>query len=300
MRNLASRYMYNLVQFGPMIFMPIRPTLFFTAILGLLLTGCTLHRVCECPVPPIDPPCNYSSTESDSKSPPSLESTDQWWRAFEDPTLDVLVGTALDRNLNLSQAWHRLAQADAQACIARASYWPELIATFGTQHTRTVDSGSGSSPSFNSTVNRHFLTPTLSYEVDIWRRVASGASARAYDAVEACETAHATALTLTGTVTDLWLTVQEQYALKQLLNEQIEVNSTLLELVELRFSLGDASALDVYQQRQQLKSTELQLPPIQTTYRLAIHQLNVLIGQAPSCDLDVLSDSLLPTLPPLP
>ena len=266
----------------------------------LLLGGCAVHRVDQCPEPEVCLPNIYGSNPTSDNVAPTPASTDQWWRAFGDPTLESIVEQALENNLVLSQAWHRLAQADAQACVARAGYWPELVANFGTNHTRTLTSGAGVPFTIPGTMNRHFLTPSLSYEVDIWRRVASGASARGYDAVDACETAHATALTLTGTVTDLWLTVQEQRSLEQLLHEQIAVNKTLLELVELRFSLGDASALDVYQQRQQLKNTELQLPAVLATYRIALHQLNVLIGQAPSCDIEVVSDALLPTLPPLP
>jgi len=54
---------------------------------------------------------------------PDLEN---WWRAFNDATLDALIGRALDSNLNIQIAAERLKAARALQHRASREFWPNL------------------------------------------------------------------------------------------------------------------------------------------------------------------------------
>jgi outer membrane protein TolC len=101
-------------------------------------------------------------------------------------------------------------------------------------------------------------------------------------------------------MTELWFRAQEQQALLDLLEEQIGVNRTLLELTELRMSLGRGSAVDVLQQRQQLVATESEVPIVKNTLEQTQNQLAALLGKTPN-EFDASSISgAMPALPKLP
>jgi len=77
------------------------------------------------------------------------------------------------------------------------------------------------------------------------------------------------------------------------------VGEDFLRLVELRFSQGLASAVDVYQQRLQVESTRNQLPDARLSLDLAQNQLAVLLGKPPTKNA-AFSKAELSALPPLP
>ena len=50
----------------------------------------------------------------------------EWWRDFDDPTLDALIDSALVSNLDLVEAVARVEQARAQSGIAWADLFPQV------------------------------------------------------------------------------------------------------------------------------------------------------------------------------
>jgi outer membrane protein TolC len=84
-----------------------------------------------------------------------------------------------------------------------------------------------------------------------------------------------------------------------LVRQQIETNQGVLDVIELRFrSGGEASGLDVLQQRQNLAATETLLPTVSANTRVLAQQLAQLLGRA-EADAPVVAD-VLPTLPAAP
>ena len=261
-----------------------------------LLSGCTIresfkHRCCHLCIPK-----HFQNVEEGTVP------IDLWWEEFGNDDLNRLVGDALRCNLDLKQAWHRLTQAREQACIQGASAYPHLDVTASALRSKAHGSNAlGSTRLFFAGESSYYsLTPTISYEVDIWQKLQSRACAAAWTAKASREDFEATALLLSGSVVDLWLTIQEQRELYGLLQSQVDTNRTLVELLELRFSVGEASALDVYQQRQQLAATEAQVPPTLSLLETSHNSLQILLGQAPSADLSSVTEAPLPELPPFP
>ena len=231
----------------------------------------------------------------------------QWWQEFNNPALDTTVESALDNSLDLRQLWSRLSQAYAQARIEGAEAFPWVDLSGGAARTHQVDRDpqdpfggrAGSSTRITHT-NRYFVSTGLSYEIDVWKRIAARRRAATLEYQASRQDLEAGALFLTGSVVDVWFILQEQKALLALLQEQIEVSQELLDLTEVRFGVGTGSAVDVLQQRQQLEATRAEIPIVRSRLNTAYNQLAVLLGTAPG-GLDTrIPDGVLPDLPPFP
>ncbi len=228
----------------------------------------------------------------------------EWWKEFGEAGLNKAIEVTLAENLELRQVWDRLAQALAQARIEGADLWPHLDLNTGASRTRTVDRDAinplGHEGTRTDSLENYLVFTGLSYEVDLWKRIASQRQAAQLEYQATRQDVEETALLLTGFITDVWFTIQEQKALLALLAEQVQVSQTLLDLTELRFSVGAGSAVDVLQQRQQLAATESEIPVAQSFLNTSLNQLAVLLGQAPGSLDDFDPYGLLPDLPPFP
>ncbi len=106
-------------------------------------------------------------------------------------------------------------------------------------------------------------------------------------------------MSLTAEVAETWFSIIEQKALLNLAREQLKVSETYLKLIQFRFGQGQASALDVYQQRQQSAGIRSKIPPIESGLRVFLHKLSVLLGEPPGADIAAPHGNL-PDLPDLP
>ena len=144
------------------------------------------------------------------------------------------------------------------------------------------------------------MSTGLSYEIDVWKRIAARRRAATLEYQASRQDLEASALFLTGSVVDVWFILQEQKALLALLQEQIEISQELLDLTEVRFGVGAGSAVDVLQQRQQLEATRAEIPLVRSRLNTAYNQLAVLLGASPGALDTRIPDGVLPDLPPFP
>jgi NodT family efflux transporter outer membrane factor (OMF) lipoprotein len=226
-----------------------------------------------------------------------------WWRTFGDADLDVAVDAALEANLDLRQAWSRLRQAAAESVIAGAPGRPTLDATGSASASRLGDRDPDFPPDGspgNRWDERYALGLGLSWEVDLWGRLAAREDAALLRAMASRADVSDTALLIAASVVEAWFDVQEQGALLNLLEEQLESSRTLLGLTELRFSLGEGSSVAVLQQRTQVAATESQLPVARARLAAASHRLAVLLGRTPGDLGPFVPGPTLPALPLLP
>jgi multidrug efflux system outer membrane protein len=111
-----------------------------------------------------------------------------WWRLFQDDTLDSLVQRALTGNQDLRVAAARLDQARDQVTVAASDLYPwvGLSATAGRGRTSANRPLASYSQPNQSTVQNDFvLGPTVNYEADLFgrvRREVEGARASAQQA----------------------------------------------------------------------------------------------------------------------
>jgi NodT family efflux transporter outer membrane factor (OMF) lipoprotein len=224
-----------------------------------------------------------------------------WWQDFNSADLDRLIGLALTQNFSVVQAEARMRQAEAQAIKAGAVLWPELSVQGSASSTRQY-TDSPVNPEAGKTTSTESYSlggVAASYELDLWGRVrASRDSARStYQASRS--DLEAAWMSIAAQIADRWLQLQANQTKLELLRKQLETNRTLVDLLELRNRSGQATALDVVQQRQTAAATESAIPPLESAIVVLTNQLNILLGQPYATPLE-LADSGVPDLPPLP
>lgn len=156
---------------------PMSPFLATALLAGLLLAGCSAvpDRTAELPAAPAAFRAQGTAGARVPEAPPRGE----WWRVFHDPVLDDLERKASDGNWTIRLAAARLAQARAIARFAAASKSP--LVGLGLNATRQegplTNAAGNSGPLYITGVN-------LSYEVDLFGRLAQEGAAAEMDAAE--------------------------------------------------------------------------------------------------------------------
>ena len=264
--------------------------LFASALLSL--AGCAVHRATPDPAPPVTLP------EAWRVEAPGQGVASEWWRAFADPELDALVARALAGNLDLRAAWARLEQAQALWRASGAGWWPQVRADIGGSRARSV---ANMGPLGTKTVsgNQYSLSAAARYEVDLFGKVRSGRDAAAQDLRATRGDAEALAMSLVAQVAEAWFVLVELSSQRALLLEQVARDETQLELVDLRFQNGLATALGVYQQRQKLAGTRARLPEVEAGIRIARQRLALLTGSSDAAAIPIPQGGL-PAPPTLP
>jgi NodT family efflux transporter outer membrane factor (OMF) lipoprotein len=202
---------------------------------------------------------------------------ERWWRDFNDPTLSGLIERALTTNNDLAIAAIKVRRARLNSRLTDTNLTPAV----------NVEGKSSVSRDLKRHINSESsgVTATVSYELDLWGKLASSRDVSRWEA-EATETdRQSTALSLIATVAkDYW---QVAY-----LNERIATAGasiayaeTCLELVEVKYGAGAVSSLDVVQARQTLASQRAELSQLIQQRVEARNALAILFDQAPQHDV---------------
>lgn len=233
----------------------------------LLLAGCYSNRFDLEPAPAVTGGPSYSML-----SQASTPSDRVWWEAFGDPKLDALIGEALGNNFNVIQAMSRLDQAATLVRQARAARLPLLGLEMNSEK-EWIDGD-----------EQEGITEAggaLDWEIDVFNRLGSAASARRSEQAARLADVEAVQLSLSVEVAVAYFDAIEQRRQLALLNQQIDIDRNLLALTELRHKGGLTASIDVLQQSSQLAETESLVPPAEAALRVSENRLDVLVGQAP-------------------
>ncbi|MFH1982449.1 MAG: efflux transporter outer membrane subunit [Pseudomonadota bacterium] len=212
---------------------------------------------------------------------------DRWWESFSAPDLTALIDEALGGNFGLKESWARLSQAQARAVQAGAAIYPGLDAAAGATTGRQHSGSGGTSSLENASVGL-----ISRYELDLWGRIRSEREAAVMEAAASREDVNAAAISLAAEVADRWVRLIAQRQQIALLERQLKINQTFLELIELRFQKAMVSALDVYQQKQVVERVRAGIPLARQQAQLLLNELAVLVGKSPQMNILVTSERL--------
>lgn len=217
-----------------------------------------------------------------------------WWHCLNNAELNQLIERGLESNLSLQEAWARLSQARALATAAKADQYPDLWADGTAAHLRTDNSDTGQQTSDNFS-----LGLSTGYELDLWGRVQAKVRGAELDFHASREDINTLLLSLSGLLSETWVELLSQRQQQQQLEQELQLNKKLLELIEMRFTMSRANALDVYQQGQTVTALKGGLINSRARRQLQLNQLALLTGRSAGTDL-ALNQVQFPEIPPLP
>ena len=257
---------------------------------ALVLGGCMLGPNYKRP----DQALPSAFTVADPAGAKLSEIPTQWWQLYNDPVLDELVRSGLERNADVRLAIARVEQAEAALREAHAVlFFPQINGQGAVARQRQIVPGQGP-----VTATNYFLGLNSSFEIDVWGRLRRGERS-VRDTLAASEYGRDTvALTVAATIARAYfaaLSLDSQYDASQ---EIVRATEESLALAKRRAEGGYASDLDVYQAGALRAQAAAQAKEIARQRETIVHQLGVLTGRL---DVQVASKDLnaLP-IPPLP
>lgn len=273
--------------------MTINFTRFASAVLlGTALTGCAAVVKTPYQAPVVDIPQRFAIDQSKIHQATYL---DRWWTLFNDAGLNRLVDEVLAHNNDLVVAGIQLQQARLQAGLAQDRQGLRVNSSASTGHNFDLNSGRDSARGVS-------LNAGVSYEVDLFGRLASQTEVARWEALATEQDLQATAQSLIATTANLYW--QLGYLNERLSIAQLNLNSTeqTYNLVRTQYRVGAVSGLNLTQAEQALQSQRASLSQIQqqlleTRTALAV-LLNRPVQQLNLVEPKRLSHASLPAIQP--
>ncbi|MBU3120884.1 efflux transporter outer membrane subunit [Acinetobacter sp. UGAL515B_02] len=181
---------------------------------------------------------------------------DRWWTLFGDTQLNQLVDQVIAKNTDLAVAGITLRQARLKAGLAADQQGPRVNSSVSSSQNIDVNSGDRSS-------NGLSLNAGVSYELDLFGKLARQTEAAKWEALATAQDLQATAQTLIGTTTKLYWQLAYLNESLSTAQQSLATSEKLYSLVNTQYQAGAVSGLDLTQAEQSVQSQKANLSQIQ-------------------------------------
>jgi multidrug efflux system outer membrane protein len=200
-----------------------------------------------------------------------------WWEIFRDETLQGLLDQALKNGYDVRLAAARVAEARANAGIARADFFPQV--NYQGQWSRSRESeflAPGVGP-----INLHDVNLGLSWELDLWGRIRRSSEAALAQYFASEEARRGVLLSLVSeTATDYFELRQLDLRLEIARRTRAAFQETY-DLFSRRLEAGMASSLETASAEASLAGVAGQVPQLESQIVTLENAINVLLGANP-------------------
>ncbi|MEJ5038204.1 efflux transporter outer membrane subunit [Acinetobacter johnsonii] len=225
-------------------------------LLGSTLVGCAAVVKTPYQAPAVQMPTQFQYDKATSQQRQQALYADQWWTLFGDAQLNQLVDAVLAKNADLAVAGMTLKQARLQAELAENQQKPRVNSTVSTGHQFDLNSGNDSSSGLS-------LGAGLSYEVDLFGKLARQTEAKRWEALATEQDLQATAQSLIGTTAKLYWQLAYYNESRTTAEQSLATSQKLYDLVKIQYQAGAVSGLDLTQAEQSVQSQKASLSQIQ-------------------------------------
>lgn len=197
----------------------------------------------------------------------------EWWKLFEDETLNTLISKTYEQNLDLRSAGLRILQARAALGISEGLVYPQSQ-TF-----------SGSAAGIRQSGNNYIATGInfdVGWEMDIWGKYArniESSEATLYASIASYDNILVTIIAEVARNYINYTTAQERIAFAK---SNIVIQERVTEMTQVQYNAGNVSELDMQQARTQLYSTQSLIPAFELSMIQSRNALAILLGTLPS------------------
>ena len=260
------------------------PLRFLTATAGasLLLASCAVGP--KAPDATLPPSASGAFIGAEAPGVTAEAARDDWWRLYDDPVLDALVGRALVENNELEAAAANLRRVRAALGEARTGRLPSTTAGAAGQYGRasaaTVQGGNGGQPLDEG--ESYDVGLDVAYEIDLFGRVGSTIRAARADADAAAAALDVVRVTVAAETARAYADACSANARIAVAERTIELQSSTVDLTRRLLEAGSGNGLDTARARSALESTRASLPPLRAERDGALFRLATLTGRTPA------------------
>ncbi|RNL60203.1 efflux transporter outer membrane subunit [Zhongshania marina] len=223
-------------------------------------------------------------------SPQSWAAQGDWWTAFNDPELNLLINQANKANQTLAQAEARYRAAQGQWRLARGDYSPQFDASL---------SGSRSGGDDVSVSESYSARLNASWAPDLWGRVRRSVEASKAGMQSSAANLVAARLNIQLAVAQSYIRLRALDLQRTILEQTMEAYERSTTLTTNQYKAGIVPRSDVIQAETQRESLKADLIDLKNQRAIEENSIAVLLGKAPVNY--ALAPALdLPELPELP
>ncbi|TSH69922.1 efflux transporter outer membrane subunit [Acinetobacter sp. RF15A] len=259
-------------------------------ILGSSLVGCAAVVKTPYKQPAVELPNGFQNSKALSQHIHADILADQWWTLFKDPQLNDLVNAVLAANSDLAVAGINLQQARIQARQTQSQQGLRIgDARISTGHQFSLEGDGDRSTGIS------LGYPGLSYELDLFGKLANQTEAARWEALASEEDLQATAQSLIGTTAQLYWQLaylNERHAVVQ---QNLATAQRTSDLVKVQYRAGAVSGLELTQAEQAIQSQQATLSQIEQQRVETRTSLAVLLNM-PVQQLSLQEPSRLPSI----
>lgn len=246
------------------------------AVLLAALAGCSMVPTYERPALPVAPQYPGADAAEDSSARPAAKLP--WQDFVPDAQLREIVQMALDNNRDLRVAVQNIEQARAQYQIRRADELPNVgaqaSATRSAPNAMAVVVPDAGHVSSSYTVG----LGVSAWELDFFGRVAALRDAALADYLATTEARKSAQISLVAGVITTWLQLKTDTELLALTERTLATREQSLDLMQLRFDSGAASALELRQAESLVASAKATRAQQRRQRMQDINLLTLLVG----------------------
>lgn len=254
------------------------------ALLAALLAGCSLAPEYERPGAPIPASFPFAGEAARHTGAEAAASAQHgadlgWQEFFTDARLRTLIGLALDNNRDMRIALARVEEARAQYGITDSDRLPTLGVGGTAQATRYPEGmrmGGPDSPS----VSRSYMAGVAmtTFELDFFGRVRNLSEAARRQFLATAQAQRTVQINLVSQVAEAYFRLRTAHQLQELMDKTLQSREATLKLVQARYDMGVASALDLQQARGQVETIRADQQSIRRAEAQALNALQLLVG----------------------
>ena len=250
--------------------------------LALAASACAVGPNYRAPQTPTDAGAPFVSAT------PAIATADQppadWWRLYDDPTLDGLVQEALSENQDLKVAAANLLRASGVLAQARAGLFPttELSANDLWGKSSSADlvaslTGTKAEPAWlgSGALN-------VSYEVDIFGRIRRSIEAARADAAASAEAENVVRITVAAETARAYADACAFAEQADAARKSAAIAQQVLGLTRRMRDLGSRSDFDVASAAAAYDQAAAAVPTFEGEHRAQLYELAVLTGRPPA------------------
>jgi len=250
-----------------------------TALSGCMMVGPDYSR------PPVKTEEQYKTTtqteftESLGENSNKILDPVEWWKSFNDPTLNALLKQATAQNLSLQQTALRIYQLQAQLGISDAALLPSanLSASYSNNRNSAIQEAINDA---NNLVTRNAVVQ-LNWELDFWGKARRGIESSLTSYLSGVAAFYSADVSLTADVANTYINIRNNEELIAVAKTNLELQKESLRIAGARFKYGATSMLDLSQAQAQYDQTKAQIPGLIASLKKSQHAMSILLGERP-------------------
>ena len=237
---------------------------------AFLLGGCAVTQINE----------NYEQILLKEDVSADIKINREWWTGYGEARLNELISLALKNNIDLAKSAIAVNKALAQAGVLQADLVPSFNANLGAETGKNIKTGGSWSESYKSGVS-------LSYEIDLWRKLANSADAAIWEANATKYDLEAARLALINSISDAYFEAKYQKESINLYEKTLKNYEELESIVKAKFELGKEEELSLKQVKSSVISAKNRILSASKSLDVAEKTLRNLLNVRPEFDLNL-------------